>query len=54
MKLPAIVSPIDHCRFMDCDLMQMFGQVEVDNDNLPAPESVPIADTEDVNDVFIE
>ena len=54
VELPAIIAQIDHRGFRDGDLLQMDGQVEVDDDNLPAPENVLIVDDANVDDVFVE
>ena len=32
----------------------MDGQVEVDDDNIPAPENLPIVDDTNVDDVLVE
>lgn len=55
VELPAIIAQIEHRGFRDDDILQMNGQVEVDDDNLPAPENVPIEDDANgVDDVFVE
>ena len=54
VELTAVVTQIEHRGFMDGDLLQMDGQIEVDFDNLPAPENVPTTDTDDTDDVFVE
>ncbi len=54
LELPSIVTQINHRGFLDGDLLQLDGQIEVDDDNLPAPENVPIANRSNANDIFVE
>ena len=54
VELPAVVTKIEHRGFMDGDFPQMDGKIEVDDDNLPAPENIPTINTEDTDDMFFE
>ena len=54
VELPAVVTKIEHRGFMDGDLLQMDGKIELDDDNLPAAENIPTTNIEDIDDVFVE
>lgn len=53
VELPDVSAQINHRGLLEGDISQMDGQVEVDDDNEPAPENVP-APNSNVDDVFIE
>ena len=53
VELPVVVENLHNRGFLNGDLLNLNGDVEVDDDNAPAPENLPVADA-NVDEVFVE